>query len=580
MGILYLLEQIDNNEIVLPAIQRDFIWSENQIEKLMDSIMRSYPIGIIFLWETYEDIQYREFIKNFKINNDITYHYNSKHKRLKLVLDGQQRLQSLFVGIHGKYEDKSLYFDILSGKDTENFKEDKYSFDFFLPKDADRYNEKQISLRMKQINNNDDLNNYEISFFCRLKDLISMGAKERQSFERDVGEKYKLSDDDKLRLSLNLTILHQTLTIDTNILRTTVLDENKPRESPDRKTESDVLEAFVRINREGTPLSRSDLIFSMLKLNWGESATTLPDFVDRINEGNSFELDSDFVIRCLFAVSNLGTRFDIDILRKKSNIKLIKKYFEKCCDSIKSTIDFVQNQCWIASSKLIKSYYNLVPIVYYLFNIPNYQVPNAEIVKVRKALYLFGFTSPFSRYAESRLSKFIREDLKPLSDKQDNKFPLDKCYEKLFTWENVTEYDSNLLQKNPSLALHLVQRLSGINVHYEKNTPQIDHIFPKSVLKKEGYKDNEIDCFANYWILTKNKNQNKYSKPPIQYFADVDDSELKRALINRELLDYGHYKEFIKQREHNILEYIKNELAISESTDFPRSMVNVDLDDF
>jgi uncharacterized protein with ParB-like and HNH nuclease domain len=575
MGIFSLLEQIGNNEIVLPAIQRDFIWSENQIEKLMDSIMRSYPIGIIFLWETYEDIQYREFIKDFKINNDITYHYNSMHKRLKIVLDGQQRLQSLFVGIYGTYEDKSLYFDILSGKDTENFKEDKYLFDFFLPKDADKYNEKQLSLRLKHIN--DDLNNYEISYFCKLKELISMGARERQSFERDVGDKYKLSDEDKLRLSLNLTILYQSLTIDTNILRTTVLDENKPRESPDRKTESDVLEAFVRINLEGTRLSRSDLIFSMLKLNWGESATNLPDFVDRINEGNSFELDSDFVIRCLFAVSNLGTRFDINILRKKSNIELIKKNFEKCCDSIKSTIDFVQNQCLIASCKLIKSYYNLVPIVYYLFNITNHQVPNAEIVNVRKALYLFGFTSPFSRYAESRLSKFIREDLQPLSDMQDNRFPLNKCYEKLFTWENVTEYNSNFLQKNPSLALHLVQRLSGVHVHYEKNAPQIDHIFPKSVLKKEGYKDNEINYFANYWILTKNKNQNKYSKPPIQYFADVDDSELKRALINRELLDYGHYKEFIREREHNILEHIKNELAFSESTDFP---FDVDLDDF
>jgi uncharacterized protein with ParB-like and HNH nuclease domain len=414
---------------VLPAIQRDFIWSENQIEKLMDSIMRSYPIGIIFLWETYDNIQYRHFDKDSRQNKSITYHYNSKHKRLKLVLDGQQRLQSLYLGIYGTYENKYLYFDILSGRDTEDFKEDKYFFDFFVPQDASKYNEKYLTNYLKHIDNG--LYNYEVHCFYRLHDLISMGVKERQQFVQDKGEKYKLPSDDVLRLSLNLTILNDTLTRDTNILRTTILDEDKPRESPDRKSESDVLEAFVRINLEGTRLNRSDLIFSMLKLNWGESATTLPDFVDRINEGNSFELDSDFVIRCLFAVSNLGTKFDIDLLRKKSNIELIKNNFNKCCDSINSTIDFVQNECWIASSKLIKSYYNLVPFVYYLFNIPDHQVPNSEIMKVRKALYLFGFTSPFSRYAESRLSKFIREDLKPLSDKQDKKFPLYKCYEKL-----------------------------------------------------------------------------------------------------------------------------------------------------
>jgi hypothetical protein len=468
--------------------------------------------------------------------------------------------------------------DILSGRDTEDFKEDKYSFEFFRPQDATKYNETQLSKYLEQIDN--DLDNYEVAYFYKLKELISMGGKERQRFEREVGEKYKLSDDDKLRLSLNLTTLYGALSLDTNILRTTVLDENKPRESLDRKSESDVLEAFVRINREGTPLSRSDLIFSMLKLTWGESATTLPDFVDRINEGNSFELDSDFVIRCLFAVSNLGTKFDIDVLRKKSNIELIKNNFTKCCSSIESTVDFVQNECWIASSKLIKSYYNLVPFVYYLFNIPDHQVPNSEIVKVRKALYLFGFTSPFSRYADSRISKFIREDLKPLTDRKDKTFPLRKCYEKIFNWEGVTEYNSNLLQRNPSLALYLIQRLPGGRVHYDKNAPQIDHIFPKSSLKNKGYNDNEINCFANYWILAKNKNQNKYSTHPKQYFKDVEDIELQRAYISRDLLDFRQYKRFIQQRETLILEHIKKELDFKEGDDFPYSIIDIDLDDF
>ena len=62
------------------------------------------------------------------------------------------------------------------------------------------------------------------------------------------------------------------------------------------------------------------MIFSMLKLNWKESATALPEFVDKVNDGNSFNIDIDFIIRCLFAVSDLGTKFDIDMLRKKSNM--------------------------------------------------------------------------------------------------------------------------------------------------------------------------------------------------------------------------------------------------------------------
>jgi hypothetical protein len=269
--------------------------------------------------------------------------------------------------------------------------------------------------------------NYEASYYCKVKDLLSMSARERQQFQREISKKLFLTDDDQLRLGLNLDILHDALTSDPHIITASVLDENKPRDSPDRKSESDILEAFVRINTAGIPLSRSDLIFSMLKLTWKDSARTLPEYVDSINEGNSFDLDSDFVIRCLFAVSDLGTKFDVNLLRKKSNVDKIKSNFDECCNSISSTIDFVHNNCWISSSKLLGGYYNLVPLVYYLFHKEDHQVPINEIDDVRKAIYIFGFTSPFSRYADSRLGALIRNVLKPNSEVVGEKFPLKLC---------------------------------------------------------------------------------------------------------------------------------------------------------
>ena len=69
MAIITLMNQIKNEEIILPAIQRDFVWETEQIESLMDSIMRGYPIGIVLLWETYSDIKYRLFDKDFKSGN-------------------------------------------------------------------------------------------------------------------------------------------------------------------------------------------------------------------------------------------------------------------------------------------------------------------------------------------------------------------------------------------------------------------------------------------------------------------------------------------------------------------------------
>ena len=497
--IINLLERIKNGEIVLPAIQRDFVWPESKIEKLLDSVMRGYPIGIVFLWETYNDIQHRRFALDYLSNPRYVFLNNERQKRLNLVLDGQQRLQSLYVALYGTYESKDCYFDVLSGRETEDFREDKYVFDFLTPEQVQQSNESATSnLKNGEIGKEEK---YEPSYNYKVKDLLTMGAREIQQFQRDLAKNFSLTDEDQLRLSLNFNILHNSLATDPHIITATVLDENKPKDNPDRKSESDVLEAFVRINREGTPLTRSDLIFSMLKLTWKDSAKSLPEFVDNINEGNSFDLDSDFVIRCLFAVSDLGTKFDVDLLRKRANVETIRANFDKCCNVISSTIDFVQTNCWISSSKLLGGYYNLVPITYYLFHTKDYQVPMNEIDNVRKAIYFFGFTSPFSRYADSRLGSLIRHVLKPASQNPGEKFPLNYCMSWVKYWEKINEYGPQLLQRNPSLVLHLVQRRSGAKMHYDKNAPQIDHIFPASVLRDMKFDESMINHFANYWIL-------------------------------------------------------------------------------
>ena len=83
-----------------------------------------------------------------------------------------------------------------------------------------------------------------------------------------VKHEVALGEDDEGRLGENLARFHDALTTNSNILQVSVIDENLPNDNLDRKSEADVLEIFVRVNREGTPLSRSDLIFSMLKLNW------------------------------------------------------------------------------------------------------------------------------------------------------------------------------------------------------------------------------------------------------------------------------------------------------------------------
>ncbi|MCK4257266.1 hypothetical protein KAX35_10280 [candidate division WOR-3 bacterium] len=253
----------------------------------------------------------------------------------------------------------------------------------------------------------------------------------------------------------------------------------------------------------------------------------------------------------------MGTKFDIDLLRKKSNIKKIKYNFDKCCNSIKSTVDFVQNHCWCSSSKVLGGYYNFIPFVYYLFYAKGHQMPNNQIENARKSLYLFGFARPFSRYADSRLWKFIKEELKSLEDEN---FPYRRAVWWIQYWEDIDEFGEDLLQRNPLLVHHLVQKLSGAKTKYRKNLPEMDHIFPRSTLREKEFNEAEINHFANFWILGKHKNQNKTNIHPKEYFEDVSNSELKRIFIERKLLHYGRYRTFIRERSDNIINYIKKKL--------------------
>jgi hypothetical protein len=115
-----------------------------------------------------------------------------------------------------------------------------------------------------------------------------------------------------------------------------------------------------------------------------------------------------------------------------------------------------------------------------------------------------------------------------------------------------------------ALTLHVLQNLSTDKVHYERNAGQIDHIFPRAELRKRGFSEPEINHFGNFWILGKGKNQNKSDKAPAQFFADVGKSEMRRAMINREMLDYRRFRSFLKSRSEKILNTVKERLAFSD----------------
>ena len=567
MSIVSILNQIRNDEIVLPATQRVFVWNENQIQKLLDSIMRGYSIGIILIWETYENIDYRDFFSDYRADNLLTFLNNSRQKRLRLVLDGQQRLQSLYIALYGTLEGKNLYFDILSGKESDDISESKYLFYFGTDEDIAKWNARiQASLSEEE-----RVADYAPEWYIKVTEIFKISASEKKNLARKLKQELTLSEEEADRLSTNFEKFDDAFYKQESILKASVIDENLPHDNPDRKSEADILEMFVRVNTGGTKLERSDLIFSLLKLSWKESASAFPKFVKEINSGNDFDLDEDFVIRCLFVISNLGSKFDVTALRKKSDIENLKKNFQECCNAIRTTVDFIQQQCWCASSDIIGNYYNLVPFVYYLFHTKKHVVPNSQVEHVRKAFFLFAFCKPFSRHADSRLRKFVNDHLKPLADQSDSTFPFENTVRWIGYYEKINNFDEDVLSRNICLALHLVQGLSGGKVKYDRNMPEVDHIFPKATLFEKGFNESEVNNFANLWILAQNKNRNKTNKHPKKYFVEnsqpeenVSSSEMKRALIDPDMLNFRIYRGFLKNRGQQILKRVRNKIGFKD----------------
>lgn len=558
--IITLLNQVKDNEIVLPAIQRDFVWTEGQTENLLDSIMRGYPIGIVLLWETYADIQYRGFVRDHRSGALPTFSDNRNTRRIKLVLDGQQRLQSLYLALFGTRDGKKMYFDVLSGVETDDVAEDRFFFYSMKKKEADEVNRwSRAEAKLLPEDRNDGWPDWRVS----VQELFSLNARQKRELTKDITNRLALDEDDELRLDQNIATFDEVFMKDQSILHATTIDESLPSDSPYRKREGDVLEIFVRINREGTRLSRSDLIFSMLKLNWKESAEGLPEFVQAINRGNAFDIDTDFVVRCLFAVSNLGTRLDIDLLRKQSNVKKLRENFERCCDAIRATVDFAKTECKCESARLIGGINTLVPIVYYMFHLKDHDVPNREIPRLRTALYVFAFAKPFSRYIDSRSGSYINSQLRPLAASGTPTFPLESAVDWTAQREHVESLEG-LVERNDALALHLVQGLTGGNMQYRRNAPEIDHIFPRAELRKKSYSDSDINSFANFWILAQGKNRNKSDRHPRDYFADVSQADVRKALIDKRMLDYRRFPTFLKERRERLLKRVSRETGLTE----------------
>src|SRR5258705_9480630 len=99
-SILALLNEIRQGRLVLPDLQRDFVWKDDQIRLLFDSLLRGYPFGSLLIWNTqFLELPYRFFVTDFHSGQTFETRSKNAGEQRRMVLDGQQRLQSLYLAV-------------------------------------------------------------------------------------------------------------------------------------------------------------------------------------------------------------------------------------------------------------------------------------------------------------------------------------------------------------------------------------------------------------------------------------------------------------------------------------------------
>lgn len=411
-----------NSEYFIPAIQRPYVWEVEQIEKLFDSLMKEYPISTFLLWKpptenkgNWHTYRFAQHFKYGEIHNeeaDLT-----KSPEVHLVLDGQQRLTSLFIGLAGSYRVRpkykrkriessyirqALFLNLLKNPDcAENEDEVEgvtYGFQFVDPEKV-KNTQSEYWFRVGDI--------LEMDTLDKLEDRIDLLGDELDTLKVELDQK-KIARRNLKRL---YTVIWEHRTISACIVKQPSYDK--------------VLDIFVRANDGGTKLSKSDLLMSLVTLNWRnfDARDELVRFLNEINDDlttpNNF--DRDFLLRSALLFCGQKYVFKVDSFTK-DNLLQIEDNWPMVKKAVRSAVQLV-NSFGISNYKgNLSSNNSVMPIAYYIFQLlKKYQ--SDEVVEsitdknrsaIRTWLVTALFSGVFAGAADStvvKATKIVRDHI-------------------------------------------------------------------------------------------------------------------------------------------------------------------------
>lgn len=507
MKISTILDHIDLGEMALPEFQRGYVWNRDQVRGLMESLYRQHPVGTLLVWST------RTESAVARGDSSLSPGY------VKLLLDGQQRVTSLYGIIRGKPPEffdgnPSTFLDLYFNVDEE-------TFEFYGP------------VKMK-----------DNPAWIKVTDIMQKGIgpyvsgmSERPESPHDVSEYVD-------RLNRIVTIKDRELHIEDV--------------SGEDKTVDVVVDIFNRVNSGGTKLSKGDLALAKICANWPEARAHMKNLL-RKWQSHGFDFKLEWLLRCVNTYTTGEALFsalrNVPTADIREGLNAVEKYIDYLLNLIGSRLG-------LDHDRVLGSRYSFATIV------PLLKMKGGRITDPSerdKLLYWYIHTFLWGRYTGSTES-IINQDLDAL---EEGDKPVDALIEHLrqnrgdlsiqpndfMAWSRGARFYPLLYmltrvwhakdwETGIELSNHMLGSLSQLQMH---------HIFPKALLYQLDYPKREVNALANFTFLTQETNLHISDRPPEEYlaeYADKDPSVVESHWIplDRNLWKVENYDDFLEAR--------------------------------
>ena len=581
------LDEILSRDLVLPAIQREFVWRPEQICRFFDSLMQGYPFGTFLYWRVAP-----ENSGKFKFFNFVLDYHERDHphcdplpempnQRLTAVLDGQQRLTALNIGLKGSmatklprkwwnspdaFPVKKLYLDLLwrPDKDDKGDKDDeeglKYRFKFLTAEEASEKKERVC--------------------WYPVGDVLSLP---------DAGPAIIGLLNERLPQE-QLTPAFDTL----YVLYEVVHRKHLVAYYEEKGQELDkALQIFIRMNDGGTPLSHSDLLLSIAVAQWTvhDARKEIHDLVDELNRiGTGFTFSKDLVLKAGLMLSDIGSvGFKVDNFNRK-NMAILESKWEEIKRALMLTVRLVD--AFGLTERSLTAHSAILPIAYHLYlkNPGDSFLTHSRFEQDRQSIREWLIRSLLkSGIWGSGLDTLLTALRRVIGENDTNIFPVSSIHEVfrgakelVFNDEEIEEladmrYGNRLTFALLSLLFPFVDL---------RNLFHVDHIFPSARftdrrLKDAGVAEDEIACFkerrdglANLQLLQGAVNTAKNATMPAEWLSRtyIEDTS-RRAYQELHLLgdvpdSITEFVTFYDARRERLKERIKELLGYGRQNAF------------